>query len=145
MGEKRGWVSQIQKQTSLNGTYFRVLPGFPGSRPMTVRVSFYWPSSTPQSARIQGKGESFPLSGASMAENMRPSSICHYISKCDAIKQPSECDAVKTTRGDPKPQKFINKNCLFILTCFNFSHLQSTLHLMQYTYRDNSSTVQNSF
>ena len=24
----------------------------------------------------------------------------------------------------------------FILTCFNFSHLQSTLHLMQYTYWD---------
>ena len=25
---------------------------------------------------------------------------------------------------------------MFILTCLNFSHIQSTLHLMQYTYRD---------
>ena len=33
-------------------------------------------------------------------------------------------------------QEFTYKNCVFILTCLNFSHLQSTLHLMQYTYRD---------
>ena len=24
-------------------------------------------------------------------------------------------------------------HCVFILTCLNFSHIQSTLHLMQYT------------
>ena len=34
-------------------------------------------------------------------------------------------------------------NLLF--TCLNFSHLQSTLHWMQYTYRDIFSTAQNSF
>ena len=28
------------------------------------------------------------------------------------------------------------KNYVFIVTCLNFSHLQSPLHLMQYTYRD---------
>ena len=36
----------------------------------------------------------------------------------------------------PHNPEFIYKNCVFILTCLNFSHLQSTLHLMQYTYRD---------
>ena len=33
-------------------------------------------------------------------------------------------------------QNLFIKNCLFILTCLNVSHLQSTLHLMQYTYQD---------
>ena len=35
----------------------------------------------------------------------------------------------------PKYQNLFIKNSVFILTCLNFSHLQSTLHLMQYTYR----------
>ena len=35
--------------------------------------------------------------------------------------------------GTQNPPEFIYKNCVFILTCLNFSHLQSTLHLMQYT------------
>ena len=39
-------------------------------------------------------------------------------------------------RGDPKPQNLFIKYCVFILTCLNFSHLQSTLHFMQYTYQD---------
>ena len=34
--------------------------------------------------------------------------------------------------GTPKKQIF--KNCVFILTCLNLSHLQSTLHLVQCTY-----------
>ena len=37
-------------------------------------------------------------------------------------------------RTSPKWNLFI-KNCVFILTCLNFSHFQSTLHLMQYTFR----------
>ena len=48
-------------------------------------------------------------------------------------------------RGDPKKLEFIYKNYVFILTCLNFSHLQSTLHLMQYSYQDVVSTAQNSF
>ena len=37
-------------------------------------------------------------------------------------------------RGDPKTTIiYLYKNCEFILTCLNFSHLQSTLHLRQYT------------
>ena len=32
--------------------------------------------------------------------------------------------------------KFIFKNCVFIPTCLNFTHLHSTLHLMQSTYWD---------
>ena len=28
------------------------------------------------------------------------------------------------------------KNYVVIRTCLNFSHLQNTLHLMQYTYQD---------
>ena len=36
----------------------------------------------------------------------------------------------------PKTWHLFIKYCVFILTCLNFSHLQSTLHLMQYTYRD---------
>ena len=35
-----------------------------------------------------------------------------------------------------KHLNFFIKNCVFILTCLNFSHLQSPLHLMQYTYQD---------
>ena len=39
--------------------------------------------------------------------------------------------------GGPKePRTYLLKNCIFILTCLNFSHLQCILHLMQYTYRD---------
>ena len=34
---------------------------------------------------------------------------------------------------------------VFILTCLNFSDLQTTLHWMQYTYRDIFSTALNSF
>ena len=34
------------------------------------------------------------------------------------------------------PWNMFIKNCVFILTCLNFGHLQSTLHLMQYAYRD---------
>ena len=41
-------------------------------------------------------------------------------------------------------EKMIFKDCVFILTCLNFSHLQSTLHLMKYTYQDVFSTPQNS-
>ena len=44
----------------------------------------------------------------------------------------------------PKWNLFI-KNCVFILTRLNFSNLQSTLHEMQYTYRDIFFTAQNSF
>ena len=40
---------------------------------------------------------------------------------------------------------FIKKIVLFTLTCFNFSHLQSTLHLMQYNYGDIFSIAQNRF
>ena len=48
-------------------------------------------------------------------------------------------------RRYPKiPKNLFIKNCVFILTCLNFSHLQSTLHLMQYTYQDVFSTAQNS-
>ena len=39
-------------------------------------------------------------------------------------------------RGDPPKWNLFIKNCLFILRCSNFSHLQCTLHLMQYTYQD---------
>ena len=42
----------------------------------------------------------------------------------------------------PKAWNLLVKNCVFILTCFNFSHLQSSLHLMQYIYRDVFSTAQ---
>ena len=38
--------------------------------------------------------------------------------------------------GGPKTsQNLFIKNCVFILTCLNFSHLESTLHLMQHTCR----------
>ena len=33
-------------------------------------------------------------------------------------------------------QFICKKKCVFILTCLNFSHLQSILHLMQYTFWD---------
>ena len=42
-----------------------------------------------------------------------------------------------STRGEPKkPTEFISniKHCVFILTCLNFSRLQSALHLMQYAH-----------
>ena len=45
----------------------------------------------------------------------------------------------------PKIQNLFIKGCLFILTCLNFSHLQSTLHLMQYTCWVIFSTAENSF
>ena len=36
--------------------------------------------------------------------------------------------------GGPQVAEFIYKNCVFIFMCLNFSHLQSTLQLMEYTY-----------
>ena len=39
-------------------------------------------------------------------------------------------------KGRQKKGIYLLKNCAFILTCFNFGHLQSTLYLKQYTYRD---------
>ena len=40
--------------------------------------------------------------------------------------------------GEPpqKNQNLFTKNCVFILTCLNFSHLPSALHSMQCTYHD---------
>ena len=46
--------------------------------------------------------------------------------------------------GDPKKQNLFIKYCVFILTSLNFSHLQSTLHFIQYTHRDIFTTAQNS-
>ena len=41
------------------------------------------------------------------------------------------------TGGKPKKLRiYLLKNYVCVLTCLNFSHLQSTLHLMQYTYQD---------
>ena len=49
-------------------------------------------------------------------------------------------------RAAPQTQNLLIKNCTFILTCLNFSHLQSALHLMQYTYWDPPpTTAWNSF
>ena len=49
------------------------------------------------------------------------------------------------TEGESPPnQNLFVKNCVFTLTRLNFSHLQSSLHLMQYTYQDVISTAQNS-
>ena len=44
-----------------------------------------------------------------------------------------------------KTQNLFTKNCVFILTCLNFSHLQSTLRWMQYIYQYICSTAQSSF
>ena len=43
------------------------------------------------------------------------------------------------------PQNLFIKYCVFILTYLNFSYLQSTLHLMQYTHQDVFSTAHSSF
>ena len=49
-------------------------------------------------------------------------------------------------KGDPpKTWNLFIKHCVFILTCLNFSHLQSALQLLQHTNRDIFSTAQNSF
>ena len=51
-----------------------------------------------------------------------------------------------SVKGASKPPRiYLLKNRVFILTCFNLGHLQSTLHLMHYTYQDVFSTAQNSF
>ena len=39
-------------------------------------------------------------------------------------------------REDPKTWNWFTKICVFILTCWNFSYLQSILHLMQHIYWD---------
>ena len=59
--------------------------------------------------------------------------------------QPQPISTSLYTRGDFQTLEFTYKNSVFILTCLNFSHLQSTLHLMQYTYWDIFCTAQNSF
>ena len=47
--------------------------------------------------------------------------------------------------GGTQKQNLFIKNCVFILTYLNFSNLQSTLHLMQYTYQDVFPSAQNHF
>ena len=47
--------------------------------------------------------------------------------------------------GGPPKQDYLLKNCVLSLSHLNFSHLQSTLRLMQYTYWVVFSTAQNSF
>ena len=42
---------------------------------------------------------------------------------------------ISNTRGTPKKWNLFFKNCVFILTCLNFSHLQITLHVMHNTYQ----------
>ena len=42
----------------------------------------------------------------------------------------------KNMRGDPPKSQNLFTKIVFIPTCLNFSHFQSTLHLMQYTYQD---------
>ena len=54
-------------------------------------------------------------------------------------------DAYNDKRGGPKTQNSFIKNYVIILTCLNFSHLQSTLHLIQYTYEGVFSTAQKVF
>ena len=49
------------------------------------------------------------------------------------------------TRRDPKKVDLIYKKKCIYSYMFKLSHLQSTLHLMQYTYRDVFSTAQNRF
>ena len=44
-----------------------------------------------------------------------------------------------------RPPKTDLQKIVFILTCLNFSHLQSTCHLMQCIYQDFFPTTQNSF
>ena len=59
---------------------------------------------------------------------------------------PGYFSKMKLHMSSAPPQKKRNlfiKNCVFILTCLNFSHLRSTLHLMQYTYGDIFSTAKN--
>ena len=48
-------------------------------------------------------------------------------------------------RRDPETLELLNEKLCIILTCLNFSHPQSTLHLMQYTYQDIFSTAQTAF
>ena len=47
--------------------------------------------------------------------------------------------------GTPPNWQVFIKDCIFILICLNFSHLQSTLHLMQYTYLRHFFHCSNSF
>ena len=49
----------------------------------------------------------------------------HHHGKCFIFKEGTQNEMYLTI-----------KDCVFILKCLNFSHLQSTLHLMQYTYWD---------
>ena len=51
---------------------------------------------------------------------------------------------LKSYEGRPPKLEFIH-NCVFILTCLNFSPLQSTLHLMHYSYQGVFSTAQTVF
>ena len=57
----------------------------------------------------------------------------------------SLCVRHKVWEGTPQTRNLFIKVCVFILTRLNFSHYQSTLHLIQYTYQDIFSTAQNSF
>ena len=53
--------------------------------------------------------------------------------------------ALPNRGGVQKNLELFIKNYIFILTCSNFSHLQSTLYLVQHTYQGILSTANNSF
>ena len=63
------------------------------------------------------------------------------------LDRPNSCTYISLYiwAGTPQKVEFIDKKCVFILTCLNFSHLQSTLYVMQYTYWDVSPTVKTVF
>ena len=66
--------------------------------------------------------------------------MCTHEKRCERLHI-----VVNISKGGPPQNPEFIKNCVFIFTCLNFSDLQGTLHLMQYTYQDFFSTAQNSF
>ena len=60
----------------------------------------------------------------------------HYWHKsCRDLGENSSMEGYLKYEGRPK-MEYIYKNCVFIATYLNFTHLQSSLHLVQYIYQD---------
>ena len=58
----------------------------------------------------------------------------YYAKSNKPVGERQTIDFTYMSGGPQKAQNLFIKNCAFVLTCLNFTYLQSTLHLMQYTY-----------
>ena len=118
------WVGLIQSIEALKRTKSRV-------RENSLYLSVSWTAVSSCLWTQTNHTVSFPGSTAFQLQIMGLVSLHNHM--CQFFIRNS---LIYIYIGGTHKTEFIYKNCVFIHTCLNFSHLHSTLHLIQYTYQD---------